>query len=71
MEAASTIEEIVRGLFLREEEEIDLYDLCTTSPIKVIWPDSTPATPPRRSPNTTSPSAATSRKPTPREGNSA
>ena len=32
METANTLEEIVRGQFQREEET-DLYDLGTTSPI--------------------------------------
>ena len=65
-----TEETIVRERFKREEG-YDSYDLGTTSPIKSNWYNATPTSPPRISPNTSSPSAATSRKPTPRENNSA
>ena len=62
-----TEETIVRERFSREED-FDNYGLGTTSPIKATWPITTPTSHPRTSPNTSSPSAATRRKPTPREG---
>ena len=68
MEAGNTAEEIVRRRFEREGD-FDYYQLSTTSSIKKPWPNTTPGSPPRRSPNTSSPSAATRRKKTEKESN--